>query len=157
MNLANLILPLALERRGRDDKHARRAPKTFQQRARGDGLDGFAKTHFVGEQRAFGEGQMQHALALIRKQRHARLVRRPFACVNFQLIFAAQLLALGPMPPRFEPWNNFLREPQLRQISRAQFLQHRECVIHRGVGQTPVIGKPFPHGGRQPFQPALDA
>ena len=134
-----------------------RPAQPVEQRARGDGLDGFAQAHFVGQQRALGESEMQHALALVGKERHAGFVRRPFAALHFQFIFAAQFLAFGATPALFEPRANFLREPQFRQVCRAQFFQvpptrhplaRRSSVRHQ---QT------IPHRCRQPRQSALDA
>ena len=40
----------------------------MQQGTGGDGLDGFAQTHFIREQGAFRKGEMQHAFALVREQ-----------------------------------------------------------------------------------------
>ena len=74
-----------------------------QQGAGGDGLDGLAQAHFVGQQRALGEGQVQHALALIGKERDLGLVRRPFAALHLQLVFAPELLAFGGAAPVFQP------------------------------------------------------
>ena len=41
----------------------------MKQGAGGDGLDGLAETHFIGKQGAYGEGEMQHPLALIGVER----------------------------------------------------------------------------------------
>ena len=95
----DLLLPLGLERSGRDDEHALRLAQAVQQRAGGDGLDRLAEAHLVGEQGAFGECQVQHAFALIGKERHLGFVRRPFAALHFQFVFAPQLFAFVDAPP----------------------------------------------------------
>lgn len=61
----DLLLPLGLERGGGDDEDAPRFAKVAEQGAGGDGLNGFAQPHFVGEQDAFAEGEVKHPLALV--------------------------------------------------------------------------------------------
>ena len=53
--------------------------------------------------RAFGEGQVQHALALVGKERDFGFVRRPFAALHLQLVFAPELLALRGAAAGFQP------------------------------------------------------
>ena len=97
-----------------------RLAEPVQQRAGGDGLDGLAQAHFIGQQRAFGEGEVQHALALIRKERDLGFVRRPFAALHLQLVIAPELLAFGGAAPAFQPRAEFLREAQSGQPRRRQ-------------------------------------
>ena len=85
----DLLFPLGFERGGRDDENAPGLAETMQQRAGGDGLDGFAEAHFVGEERALGEGEVQHAVALIGEERDLGFVRGPFAALHFEFVLAA--------------------------------------------------------------------
>ena len=55
---ADLFLPFSLERGGGDDEHAAGAAEAVEKGAGGDGLDGLAEAHLVGEERAFGEGEV---------------------------------------------------------------------------------------------------
>jgi hypothetical protein len=50
-----------------------------QQGARGNRLDGLAQAHLVGEQRAAGKREVQHAFALIGIERQQRLIGRILA------------------------------------------------------------------------------
>ena len=89
----NLFLPFRLQRRRRYNEHLTRLAKPMQQRARRDGLNGFAQAHFVREQRAFGESEVEHPFALIGKERHFRFVHGPFAALHFEFVFVAQFFA----------------------------------------------------------------
>ena len=80
----------------------------MQQRTRGNGLDRFAEAHFVSQQRAFSEGQMQHAFALIWKERDFGFMRGPFAPLHAQLVVATQFFAFLSSLPCFQPRANFL-------------------------------------------------
>ena len=60
----DLFLPFGLERGGRDHQDPPDAAAPAQQLARGDGLDGLARPHVVGQQGPFAEGRMQDARAL---------------------------------------------------------------------------------------------
>ena len=84
----DLLLPFGLERGRRDDQHAGSLAEPVQQRAGGDGLDGLAQPHLVGQQRALGEGQVQHAFALVWVQRHQGFMRRPLAGMHLLLVLA---------------------------------------------------------------------
>ena len=53
---ADLFLPLGLERGGGDDQAAAGFAEVVEQGAGGDGLDGFAETHLIGEQGALAKG-----------------------------------------------------------------------------------------------------
>ena len=72
----DLLLPLALQRRGTHHQHTRDAVEPAQQLHRGDRLDGLAQSHVVGKQRALAEGEVQHALALVGQQRMMQHVDR---------------------------------------------------------------------------------
>ena len=99
----DLLFPLGFERGGRDYEGSAGLAEAVQQRTSGDGLDRFAEAHFVRQQRAFAEGQMQHAFALVREQRNFRLVHGPFAALHLQFVFVSELLALGGPPAIFQP------------------------------------------------------
>ena len=81
----------------------------MEQRAGGDGLDRLAEAHFVGQQGAFGEGEVQHAFALVGKERRERLVRRPFAALDLLLVLVPQHPALCRALAGFQPRRDFLR------------------------------------------------
>ena len=55
--LPDLFLPLGLERGGGDDEDALRFSELVEQGAGGDGLDGLAEAHFIGEQGAFAKAR----------------------------------------------------------------------------------------------------
>ena len=118
----DLLLPLRLQRRRGDHQHPVRPAQTAQQRAGGDGLDGLPQPHFISQQRPFGERQVQHALALIRKQRNFRLVDRPFAVLYLEFVFVPKLLALRYSMPALQPQPKFLRQPQFRHFVRPKLL-----------------------------------
>ena len=139
----DLFLPLRLERRGRYDQHTRGLPKPMQQSAGGNGLDGFAQAHFIGQQRAFGERQVQHSLALVREERHLRFVQRPFAALHFLFVFAPEPLALLDAPPRFEPGNQLLRQAQRRKLLCRQFAERIQGVFRRCACQNTIRIEPL--------------
>jgi hypothetical protein len=85
-----LFLPLGLERGGGDDEHAPRLPEVVEQGAGGDGLDGFSEAHFIGEQGASVEGEVEHALALIGIERAEGDVLRVASRDDAGFVFAAQ-------------------------------------------------------------------
>ena len=66
MNFSISLLPLVLQRRGRDDQHAFDAGGAGEDLGGGDGLDRLAQAHVVGEQAAAGLGGEQGPFALIR-------------------------------------------------------------------------------------------
>ena len=109
----DLFLPFALQRGRRDDQHALHPPEPPQQRAGGHRLDGLAEAHLVGQQRALGASEVQHPLALIRKQRQKRFLRGPRAGLDVVLVGAAQGERLGLAPAAFQPHADFLRDAQL--------------------------------------------
>ena len=141
----NLLLPLRLERRGRNHEHATGLAEPMQQRARGDGLNGLAQAHFVRQQRAFGEGQVQHAFALIREQRHRGLVRGPFAALHAQFVIAPQFFAFLRAAHRFQPRRDFLRDAQFGQVL-PQPLQRRHDILRRTVFQHAACVEPSVDG-----------
>ena len=67
--LLDLLLPLVLERGGRDDQHALDAGGAGEDLDGGDGLDRLAQAHVVGDQAAAGLGGEQRPFALIRIER----------------------------------------------------------------------------------------
>ena len=91
-----------------------------EQGAGGDGLDGFAQTHFVGQQAAFGKGEVKHAFALVGKEGHGGFLYGPFAALHLEFVFAAQLPAFDGVAALFEPRLDFLRQADLR----AEVLQY---------------------------------
>jgi hypothetical protein len=86
----DLLFPLGLERGGSDDDYAAGLAEAVEEGAGGDGLDRFAQTHFVGQQRAAVEGEMQHALALVRIERNEGLVRGIFAGMNLLFVLVPE-------------------------------------------------------------------
>ena len=76
----DLLLPFAFERRRAHHQHTGDPVQPAQQFGGGDRLDGLAEAHVVGQQRALAEGEVEHALALIRQQRMVQEVDA-FACL----------------------------------------------------------------------------
>ncbi len=145
----DLLLPFGLERRRRDHQRALGLAQPLQEGARGDGLNGLAEAHFVGQQSALGEGQVQHPFSLVREKRHLGLVRRPFAALHFQLVFVPELFALGHPAAVLHPGRHVLRNANLRQLGFAQLLQGREGRLRRTVRQPALGVEPPPHRARQ--------
>ena len=67
----------------------------MEQGAGGDGLDGFAQTHFVGEKGSLLEGKVEHAFALIRIQGAEGYVFGMVSCDNPGFIIAATGFSLA--------------------------------------------------------------
>jgi hypothetical protein len=78
----DLLFPFRLQRRRADDEDPLDALAPRQQLAAGDGLDGLAERHVVGEQSALAEGEMHRSVALIRQQRMGQDVERRAAGGN---------------------------------------------------------------------------
>ncbi len=138
----NLLLPFSLERGRRDHQHAVGLAEPMQQGAGGNGLDGLAQAHFIGQQRAFGEREVQHPLALIRKERDFRLVRRPFAALHLQLIITPELLAFRNAAPAFEPRAKLLREAQSRHLIGSQLLERLNRLLRQPLAEGAVRIEP---------------
>ena len=85
----------------------------MQERARGDGLDGFSEAHFVREQPALDERQVKHAFALVGVQRNPRFLGRPFARLHFLFVLPPENLALLRLPERLQPGCDVLRDAQV--------------------------------------------
>ena len=66
----DLLLPLVLQRRRRDDQHALNAGNPGEDLGGGDGLDGLAQPHVVGDQAAAPLGGRQRADPLVVEQLH---------------------------------------------------------------------------------------
>ena len=66
VNFSISLLPLVLERGGRDDQHAFDAGRAGEDFRGGDGLDRLAQAHVVGDQAAARLGREQRPFALIR-------------------------------------------------------------------------------------------
>ena len=97
--------------------------------------------------RAFGEGQVQHAFALIGKERHVGFVRRPFAALHFEFILAAQFLAFGGLAralPATAPVPARGAIPANRSPPVAAGLPRRPRARHSM--QASVAVEPFPQG-----------
>ena len=145
----NLLLPFGLQRGGRDDQHAVGLAEPVQQGAGGNGLDGLAQPHFIGQQRAFGEGEVQHPLTLIRKERDLGLVRRPFAALHLQLVIAPELLAFLCAAAAFEPRAEFLREAQSRGRVGVKLLERLDRLLGQALAEGAVRIEPGLQGARQ--------
>ena len=108
----DLLFPLTLERGGGDDQHALDPSQPAQQRAGGHGLDRFAEAHLVGEQRAFGAGEVQHPLALVGEKREHGFLRGPSAGLHIVLVGAAQGHGLSLAATAFQPFGDLLRHAE---------------------------------------------
>ncbi len=92
---SDLILPFAFQRCRRDDEHAFCFSEMVEQGAGGNGLDGFAQTHFVGEEGALAEGEVEHPLALVRVERVKCDVFWVLTCNDSAFVVAAEGGAFG--------------------------------------------------------------
>ena len=120
----------------------------MQQRASGDGLDGLAQTHLIGQQRPLGERQVQHAFALIGEERNFGFLRGPFPALHLQLVLAPKLYALGRALPQFQPRTQFLRQPQVRRIPRRKVFERLNGFFDGPVVQPPAGVEPGLQCGR---------
>jgi hypothetical protein len=84
---------------------------------------------FVGEQCPFVKGKMKHCFALVREQRHARLMLRINSRLHFLLIVAAQNNSFSASALLFDPTRNLLRYPQLKYFD----LQVPSPLIRKSV------------------------
>jgi hypothetical protein len=105
---ADLLLPLGLQGGGGDDEHAGGATEVVQEGAGGDGLDGFAEAHLVGEEGAFGEGEVEHALALVGEKWILGDVFGVAAVDDAGFVVAAEEAAFAGAAAGFEPGGDFL-------------------------------------------------
>ena len=121
----------------------------MQQGAGSNRLDGLAQAHLVGQQRAFSEGQVEHALALVREEGDLGFVRGPFTAVHLQLVVAPKLFALGGMAPAFEPGREFLRQAQGGQRPGGKLLEGRDGIFGLPLAQRTLRIKPGPQDGGQ--------
>ena len=95
-------------------------PLRRQELARGDGLDGLAEAHLVGEQRAFAEGEMQHAFALIGQQRMVQHIEAGSAGPDLGEERRARLVARA-LPARRSSHGVKWRDTRIRRrMRRAQ-------------------------------------
>ncbi len=145
---ADLFLPLGLERGGCHHQHTTHPAEAVQKRASGDCLDRLAQAHLVGQQGAFGEREMQHAFALVGKQRHQRLMRRPLAGLHAGLIFASERKSLGGATPALQPGLDFQRQTHVVRGASAQALD--EFLGRDGLEPAGVIEQRAQRWRQQP-------
>ena len=79
----DLLLPLRLEGGRADDEHATRARMLNQQLGGSDGLNRFAESHLIAEQRTTDVGREPCALRLIVVERDAKQFSQSGACSAF--------------------------------------------------------------------------
>jgi hypothetical protein len=96
-------------------------------------LDGFAEAHFIGEQHAFTEGEVQHSLALIRVERAKRDVLRVAAFDHAGFVIATQGEAFPGATAGFEEMIDVLGDTDFRTAAKA-------CQSLGGVGAEGAIG-----------------
>ena len=84
-----LLFPFRLERCRGNDQNALGFTEVVKQGAGGDGLNGFAQAHFVGEKGPLLECKVEHAFALIRIQGAEGYVFGVVSCDNPGFIIAA--------------------------------------------------------------------
>ena len=148
--LLDLLLPLGLQGGRGDDQHARGLAEPVEQSAGGNGLDSLAQAHLVGQQCAFGEGEVKHAFALVGKERDLGFVRRPFAAVHLQLVIAPELCAFRGVAPRFEPGRQFLGQAQRGQRAGGKLPERLDCLFGRTLVERAVRTEPSPQDGGEP-------
>ena len=81
-----------------------------QELASRNGLHRFAQAHLVGEERAFGESEMQHAFALVRQQRIVQQVEAGRAGLDLGKEARARLLARRLSARTINPWRKMPRD-----------------------------------------------
>jgi hypothetical protein len=147
---ADLFLPLRLDRGRGDHQHPPGLSKPVQQGAGGDGLDGFAQAHFVGEKGPFGESEVQHALTLVGKQRHRGLAQGMQARLDFLFVVTAQPQPFRGPPAAVEPRRDILGEPQARNRIEGEISDQPRRA--GGIAQQPLRIEGGAQSGRQPLQ-----
>ena len=93
----NLLLPLRLKRRGRDHQNAPHPHDLAHHRCGGNRLNGFTKSHFIGEHCPPFEGQMQHPVELIAIERHSEKGQRPLSSLEFIAVIRFEFSQKSPI------------------------------------------------------------
>jgi hypothetical protein len=125
----------------------------MNQRAGRDGLNGLAEPHFVGEQGAFIEREMEHSLALIGKKRDEGFLRWMQSRLDTQFIIMPQIFPLAGQSPRFEPGRYFDRKSNFGRDACAKVV---EGIFYIGMGQNSARVKLSAYFLRQQIHVALD-
>lgn len=154
---ADLFLPLGLERGGGYDEHAGGAAEAVEEGAGGDGLDGLAEAHLVGEEGPFLEGEVEHALALVGKKRILRDVLRVAAGGDAGLVVAAEEDAFAGAAAGVEPGGDLLRDAQ-GGGGGSVFAEAGDGGLGLGLGEEEAVGgEEGAEAGGEGVEVALDA
>jgi len=138
----DLLFPLGLQRGRAHHQHARDVSAAGEEFTGGDGLDGLAQSHLVGEQGAFAKGEVRHAGPLIGQQRVAQHVEAGGIALGFGQELGP-LGRAGPGAPRaLQPGAEVARDAQGRANRRGcagKPLDHRPDVSRLGAQPALVI------------------
>ena len=119
--------------------------------AGGDGLDGFAEAHFIGEQGALAEREVEHSLALVGVERVEGDVLRVAAGDDSGLVIAAEGDAFGGALAGLEEGLYVLGDADFG--AAAEFRKGFGGVCEEGA----VFGKMFTEGRAEFVEVTLDA
>ena len=110
----DLVFPFAFEGGGGDDEDAFCFSEMMEEGAGGDGLDGFAETHFIGKQGALAECEVEHSLALVGVERVEGDVLGVPAGDDSGFVFATEGDAFGGALAGFEERRDVLGDADFR-------------------------------------------
>ena len=108
----DLLLPFRFEGCRCDDEDATGLAKRVEKCTGGDGLDGLAEAHFIGEEGSLSEGKVEHAFALVGKERMECDVLGMAAVADTDLVVAAGEDAITLAGAVGEPGPRILRDAQ---------------------------------------------
>ena len=108
----DLFLPFRFERSRCDDEDAAGLAERVEERAGGDGLNGLAEAHFIGKEGSLAEGKVEHAFALVGKERMERDLLGMAAVADTDLVVAAGEHAIALAGAVGEPSVGILRNAQ---------------------------------------------
>lgn len=125
----DLLFPFRLQRRRANDEDPLDAFAPRQQLAAGDGLDGLAEPHVVGEQSALAESEVHRALALIRQQRMGEDVERRAAGGDIGGEGGRRLEPLASAPRPLQPGSEMAGDSDGRANGGRRLRQGRRQLL----------------------------
>ena len=139
--LGDLLLPLGLERRGRDHEDPLDPAQLAKKRAGGNGLDRLSQTHVVGKEHALSEREMEHSLDLVRQERMLERPERSAARLKCCLEAGTFAPPAGGRPSGVDPRLQRAGEPKALGVGAC----HGAERIER-LPRSPAQTAPVPYG-----------
>ena len=150
----DLLLPFRLQGSRADDKRAFDILDFCQKLAGGKRLNGFSKSHVVGQKRSLAESEMEHSFPLVGKERKLQdieaLLAAFYSCqknyrsarfLRFLLSFLAATAQPAPKGERFPGFPPLFFEVRAASPhSRSRAMSRRHC--ERDRSNRPTAGDP---------------